>query len=206
MEHSKWQITGTVFHCRNDLLVKVLVLVLSRVANVVVVSGIGPVVSVELVGVVLLLGVVSISVVEHLGISLSLSLGQVVGVYKGLLVLSSISHGGNISLNSGGRNMFVLHSLVLNLGGLVDNGRSVNLGGGVDHGGVHLGGSVDIGSVNLGVSVNVGHGGLVDFSVSLGSIVHSLGGLNFGGLLGGNDAISIVFHMVDGLSHGKSQK
>ena len=69
------------------------------------------------------------------------------------------------------------------------------VGGGVDHGGLNM----------VGDGVDLGHHGLVDFSVSLGIVVQSLGGLYFGGLLRGDDTIAIVFHMVNGLSHSKSE-
>ena len=62
---------------------------------------------------------------------------------------------------------------------------------------------VDHGLVSI---VEVRHLSLVHLGIGLSVEMQGLEGLDRGGLLGGHDSITIVFHMVNGLSHGKSQK
>merc|ERR1719322_2032964 len=66
--------------------------------------------------------------------------------------------------------------------------------------------------MGMGASMMVDHGLVSIVEVRHLSLVHlsiemqGLKGLDRGGLLRGHDSIAIIFHMVIGLSHGKSQK
>ena len=160
--------------------------------------------------------VVSVSLVENVGISFSLSLGVPLGkvmvstVDSGVLVdhglvVGSVSHGVGISDRGSSDGLSVGDNGGLDL---LNNGLSLDIDL-LDSSGLGLmmgmraSMMVDHGLVSI---VEVRHLSLVHLGIGLSVEMQGLEGLDRGGLLGGHDSITIVFHMVIGLSHGKSQK
>merc|ERR1712241_1196418 len=146
------------------------------------------------------LGIVSISVVENLGISLSFSLVKAVecrdicrSIVDHRLVMGGISDGGNLgSISNGGGNwVSVSH------GGGIGDSRSLDLRGFVDHGFVVV-------DIRILVGIDMGNMGLVHSGIGLSlhvdsrvmdhsSVVSDLGSLNAGGV-------------HNGVGRGQSQK